>query len=114
MTAPIDVDSLPPTQRLILEVLAARYRTGESCWSFSTRDRQAIEALVKLGLVDSMGSPAPKTIRARLTDAGRTAVVISTYEPTPRYVNSASVGSTSIRASVSSGRKPGPGHGRTS
>ena len=33
-----DTDSLPPTQYLVLDVLAARYRLGENAWTFPARD----------------------------------------------------------------------------
>jgi hypothetical protein len=49
--AGIDVDALPPTQYLVMEVLAARYRTGESCWTFPSRPTPAMRALEDIGAV---------------------------------------------------------------
>lgn len=74
-----DTDTLPPTQLLILEVLAARYRTGETTWSFPTSLERALLALQSAGLVATFGSTRPKVVRARLTDAGRTAALLDGY-----------------------------------
>jgi hypothetical protein len=79
--APVDTDSLPPTQYLVLEVLAARHRTGETTWSFPTSVERALLALQSAGLVDTFGSTRPKTVRVRLTEAGKTAVLSDTYHP---------------------------------
>lgn len=64
-------DDLPPTQYLIMEVLAARARTGEQLWTFPSNLRHALDALVRAGLIDVLNSPAPASLRARLTTAGR-------------------------------------------
>ena len=42
--ADVDTDSLPPTQYLVLEVLAARARLGEACWTFPSRLKPALNA----------------------------------------------------------------------
>lgn len=69
----LDVDKLPPTQYLILEVLAARHRTGEPFWTFPN-----------LGLITTMSSPAPRTYRAKLTDQGIATALSATYDvPVP-------------------------------
>jgi hypothetical protein len=78
-TVPVDVDTLPPTQYLILEVLAARARTGETNWSFPTSLERALLALQSAGLVATFGSTRPKTVRARLTDAGKSACLSDTW-----------------------------------
>lgn len=84
MPEPVHVDNLPPTQYLILDVLAARHRAGEPYWSFPTMLRPALSALVNAGLVDVISSPAPSTLRARLTPNGEDAVLSLTYQlPTP-------------------------------
>lgn len=82
MTA-VDVDSLPPTQYLILDVLAARYRTGEHVWTFPTMPAivAAARRLERLGLVDVENTGKPATKRVRLTDAGKTAVLSEEYQP---------------------------------
>lgn len=79
--AAVDVDNLPPTQYLILEVLAARYRTGEQAWTFPNRVRPALEALSKAGLLSWKSSSKPGLALAWLTDAGRAAALSPTYEP---------------------------------
>jgi hypothetical protein len=76
----VDVDSLPPTQYLILDVLAARYRMGEQVWTFRSDLRPAIVALAKLGLVNELNGITPKSVRARLTNAGQVAVLLDGYE----------------------------------
>lgn len=82
--APIDVDSLPPTQYLILDVLAARHRTGEQVWTFPSRFTNQFRILSEAGLVDFDGA-GKKTLRAWLTDAGREAVLLDGYT-TPNEV----------------------------
>jgi hypothetical protein len=81
VTDPIDTDQMPPTQILVLEVLAARYRCGEKIWTFPTSLNRALLALQSAGLVHMFGGAAPKTVRARLTDKGLTEVLDLTYTP---------------------------------
>lgn len=76
----VDVDRLPPTQYLVLEVLAARYRLGEHTWSFPARLNAAGEALAQLGLIVWTSHPAPDARRAWLTDAGKSAVLSDGYQ----------------------------------
>lgn len=75
-----DAYDLPPTQALVLEVLAARHRLGETHWTFSTRHLTALRALEKLGLVGLMHGIVEHTCRAYLTDACRKAALSETYE----------------------------------
>lgn len=77
----VEVDDLPPTQYLILDVLAARYRTGEQLWTFPSTLRPAIRALEAQGLVSSMHGITYKTVRVRLTDKGRAEVIKADYVP---------------------------------
>jgi hypothetical protein len=77
----VDVDTLPATQYLILEVLAARHRTGESRWPFPSRLRPAVRALSDAGLVDWKSGTVSKTIQVWLTPAGRAAMLSDTYRP---------------------------------
>ena len=77
----MSTEDLPPTQYLVMEVLAARYRTGEQLWTFPSSLRQTIDALVRAGLVDALNSPAPGSLRARLTEAGRKHVLKPDYVP---------------------------------
>lgn len=76
-----NVDSLPPTQQLILEVLAARHRLGEQVWTFPSAHGKALRALEQAGLVNLLNGVVEHSIRARLTDAGRAAVISGDYEP---------------------------------
>lgn len=78
-SVPIDSDSLPPTQYLILEVLAARYRTGESYWTFPDRLAPAARKLEEVGLVWLRSGPVPNCFEARLTDDGKTACLSGEY-----------------------------------
>lgn len=83
--AAVDVDNLPPLQQMMLDVLAARYRTGEHLWTFPTKPAfvRAAHQLARLGLVGVKSGVAPKTIQVWLTDAGETAVLM------PGWVNPA-------------------------
>lgn len=42
-------ENLTPTQELVMEVLQARLRLGETCWTFSSRLKKQIEDLAKKG-----------------------------------------------------------------
>ncbi|MFE9955855.1 hypothetical protein [Micromonospora sp. NPDC005299] len=79
--APLDTDELPPTQYLILEVLAARYRTGETLWTFPARFRSHIGQLADIGLIGWKSGVAPLTVMAWLTEAGKKASMSETYVP---------------------------------
>lgn len=76
---PVDVDQLPPTQYLVLEVLAARHRTGERTWTFPTRVTPTLEALAALGLVSHKPGVLYRTRLAWLTDAGRALALHDAY-----------------------------------
>jgi len=76
-----DVDALPPTQYLVLEVLGARHRLGENLWPFRSTLAPALRRLEQLGLVWTMHGSVENTIRAGLTAPGRDAVLSSTYTP---------------------------------
>ncbi|MBM0203249.1 hypothetical protein JNW90_09095 [Micromonospora sp. STR1s_5] len=75
----IDTDDLPPTQYLILEVLAARHRTSETLWTFPSKLRPHMEALERLGLIQWKSGIVPKTVMAWLTEQGKSASTSSTY-----------------------------------
>lgn len=77
----VDVDTLPPTQYLVLDVLAARHRLGEPWWTFPSRLRPAVTALEQAGLVFGMHGIVGGTIRAGLTGAGRDTVLDPDYVP---------------------------------
>ena len=71
----VDVDALPPTQYLVLDVLAARWRVGERLWTFPSVLSRAARALERLGLVAWKRGVDHGTIVAWLTEAGRDAVL---------------------------------------
>ena len=77
----LDVDALPLTQHLVMEVLAGRYRTGEQIWTFTSRAKTALDALERLGLVGHKSGIVERTRLAWLTPKGRAAVLSDTYEP---------------------------------
>jgi hypothetical protein len=64
-----------------MEVLAARERTGETLWTFPSSLRHTLDALVRAGLIDVLNSPAPGSLRARLTEAGRKQCLKPDYVP---------------------------------
>lgn len=65
------MDQLPPTQALILEVLALGTGWGEEWWPFPTSMGPGLRALVEAGLISTQGGQVPYTVRACLTEAGR-------------------------------------------
>lgn len=73
---------LTPTQDLILDVLAGRYRLGDTLWTFDSRLSPAIDGLSDLGLVQPMHGTVHKTVRASLTEAGIAASMINDFTPT--------------------------------
>lgn len=74
-------DRLPPTQKLVLEVLAARHRLGETMWTFDAIHGKALRGLEQAGLVNLHNGIVEHSIRAELTDAGLAAVVHAGYQP---------------------------------
>lgn len=79
MSEPFNVDLLAPTQYLVMEVLAARARLGETLWTFPSNVSDAIQSLERKGLVQPMHGIEPKTVRASLTEAGKAAALSATY-----------------------------------
>lgn len=71
---------LPPTQSLVLEVLAARYRLGEGAWTFSTRHRPALEGLAARGLLGWKHGVIERSCLAWLTAEGRSATLSAAYK----------------------------------
>lgn len=76
------VDALPLTQYLILEVLAARLRTGEDVWIFiRTRGMlSALSALSDAGYLTYQGD-VTGNFRAALTHYGRRMLLDEGYLP---------------------------------
>jgi len=79
--ADFDSSTLTPTEDLVMEVLAARYRLGERLWTFDSRCRPAIRRLAARGLANEIHGMVENTIRASLTDEGRAAYVTADYVP---------------------------------
>lgn len=69
-----------PTEDLILEVLAARLRLGETRWPFDTKHGKAIKSLSKNGLVSFDHGNVESTYNVWLTPDGKSATVSPTYE----------------------------------
>lgn len=78
----IDADSLPLTQGLVMEVLAARYRAGDPTWTFSNRAKPALRALEALRLVWFKGAVTYGNQLAGLTDEGLAACTLTGYRST--------------------------------
>jgi hypothetical protein len=107
-----NVDELPPTQYLILEVLAARYRTGESFWTFPTTVKRALLALADAGLIEVISSPEPHTLRARLASAGEDACLSLNYQlPVPTLAAALNTLQAEDEQYLSWMRSHGLGHG---
>lgn len=79
-------DDLTPTEELVMEVLAGRWRTGEHFWTFAARApiTRAAKALADKGLVWLMHGQVERTFRAGLTEAGQSASLDPTYNPPRR------------------------------
>lgn len=74
-----DVDKLPPTQYLLLEVLAARYRTGENTWSFPASCKKALVALEESGCIGFKDHSVSGWYLAWLTEEGKGVMLSDTY-----------------------------------
>lgn len=61
-------DALPSTEYLILEVLAARRRTGDKLWTFPSKLTPRLRSLERKGWVTVTHGIVEKTVRASLTD----------------------------------------------
>lgn len=72
---------LTPTEHLICENLAARLRLGEACWSFDTRLRSQLNALVDKGLVREVKQWVPEALVALPADALRERFLVAGYGP---------------------------------
>lgn len=76
---------LTPTEDLVLEVLAARVRSGETCWVFEQRHQATLQSLETKGLLTFGADPTGTMLRAFLTDAGRAECLTDGYtEPVTR------------------------------
>ncbi len=88
---------LTPTQDLVMEVLAARWREGWALWTFDARHRRTLASLAALGLIHEKDGVVERTRLAWLTDRGRQAWRLDRPYSPPR------AGETWVRADL---RKP--------
>lgn len=77
----VDPATFTPTQELLLDVLAARFRLGENLWTFGSHLRKAAEQLAARGLVFTTHGITEHTIRVGLTEKGRAATLDPGYQP---------------------------------
>ena len=82
--AVIAQESLPPTEYLIMETLAARFRLGEHGWTFPSNVKARLGSLERRGLVGFKAAPVYGYQLAWLTDAGRACCLSGTYKAPPR------------------------------
>jgi hypothetical protein len=57
-----------PTESLIIDVLVARYRLGDTLWTFESRNMPALRKLEEKGLVHTTSGVTENTVRAWLSD----------------------------------------------
>lgn len=65
---PTPYDALPPAAQLVVEVLIARHRLGERCWTFTNRHRQHLRILEANGWCWWKQSSQQGYVLAWLTD----------------------------------------------
>ena len=70
---------LSPCEDLFLEVLAGRWRLGESMWTFESRHKHTADKLATMGLVGWKHGSVDKTIMAWLTVLGIEHATSPTY-----------------------------------
>lgn len=73
--------SFSPTEELILEVLAARYRLGENNWSFHKRFKSKIDFLAQRGYVNYKASSVENFLLVSFTDKGKEECLHYDYNP---------------------------------
>ncbi|BDZ52537.1 hypothetical protein GCM10025867_47780 (plasmid) [Frondihabitans sucicola] len=66
-------ERLTPTQDLIMETLAARYRTGEHLWTFASTHQKQADGLADMGLIHVMHGITERSFRASLTEGANRA-----------------------------------------
>jgi hypothetical protein len=76
---PEETPRLTPTERLVLEILAARHRLGETYWTFDIAHRPSLARLEKKGLVTYRDGVAPG-FEAKLTDDGMDLVLLGGWK----------------------------------
>lgn len=71
---------MTPTEELIIEVLIARTRTGETLWTFDSKLTPQLKSLESKNLITFMRGIVQNTVRASLTgEALQRYIVDSTY-----------------------------------
>ena len=60
--------ALTPTEDLILDVLVARFRLGDTLWTFDSRNKRVLRAMEDKRLVNLLSPVVPRTVRAMFTD----------------------------------------------
>lgn len=65
------LDGLTPTEYLVMEVLAARYRLGEDVWTFPSETVRAAKNLEAKGFVGWKSGVCENTLQLWLTDGGK-------------------------------------------
>lgn len=81
-----------PTEYLVLETLAARYRLGEKVWPFPRRLRYVLSSLERKGLIGYKNGVVEKTENAWLTHQGRLECLSETYARAKPLVHGTVVG----------------------
>lgn len=76
-----DPDALPPTEYLMMEVLVARTRLGETHWTFPRKLRPTARSLEAKGYVTWKSGVAQDTIMVWATPAGAQQFLSPTYTP---------------------------------
>jgi hypothetical protein len=79
MSNNIDSHDLPPTQMLLLELLAARYRLGHDGWNIHTKAQKAVEQLEAKGLVTWKHWTIAGSMLVWLTEEGKKASMSDSY-----------------------------------
>ena len=79
----LDIESLTPSEYLMMEVLAARHRLGEAWWTFPKDQSPTARKLEARGLVWSKSGVAQGTIRVCLTSTGVRAWKLDQECPNP-------------------------------
>lgn len=57
-----------PTEDLIIDVLVARYRVGDTLWTFETRHMPTLRKLEEKGIIHTASGVTENTVRAWLSD----------------------------------------------
>jgi len=74
------VSEFTPTEDLVLEVLIARSRLGESLWTFSSSATKPLRSLEAKGLVQVMHGVVERSVRASLTAEGKKRFMALPYQ----------------------------------